>query len=265
MTAGTSDAARKVARHPALARLAKIGFASRGVLYLLMGVLALGIAFGSTSEKADKSGALHIVSATPFGAVLLWVMALGLTALAVWQIADAIVGGHPAKDRVESVARAVVYAMIVVSILGLVLAGQDAKSTDSQTKDATAALLDLPAGQILVILVAIGLVVLGVVWIVEGRREKFMEDMRVTSPRMERPVRTLGKAGYIARGVIAIIAAVFVGKAAIDYDPDEAVGIDGALRALAEAPAGRWLLAAVALGLILFAGYCVAEARWHRT
>ncbi|GIG68490.1 DUF1206 domain-containing protein [Phytomonospora endophytica] len=265
MTAGTSDAASKVARHPALTRLAKVGFASRGVLYLLMGVLALGIAFGSTSQKADKSGALHVVAATPFGAVLLWVMAIGLTALTIWQLADAIAGGRGVKDRVESVVRAVVYALIVVSILGLLLAGKDAASTDAQSEDATAAILDLPAGQLLVLLAAAGLAVLGVVWLVDGWREKFMEDMYVSSPRMRRPVTVLGKGGYIARGIIAIIAAVFVGKAALDYDPDEAVGIDGALRALTDAPAGRWLLAAVALGLILFAGYCAAEARWHRT
>ncbi|HEY1177308.1 MAG TPA: DUF1206 domain-containing protein [Phytomonospora sp.] len=265
MTTGTSDAAGKVARHPALTRLAKVGFASRGVLYLLMGVLALGIAFGSTSQKADKSGALHVVAATPFGAVLLWVMAIGLTALTIWQVADAIAGDHEIKDRVESIFRAVVYVLIVVSILGLLLAGKDAQSTDSQSQDATATVLDLPFGQVLVLLGAAGLAVLGVVWLVEGWREKFMEEMRVTSPRMRRPVTLLGKGGYIARGVIALIAAVFVGKSAIDYNPDEAVGIDGALRVLSEAPAGRWLLAAVALGLILFAGYCVAEARWHRT
>ncbi|MEV0646173.1 DUF1206 domain-containing protein [Phytomonospora sp. NPDC050363] len=264
MTANPSGTAHRVARHPAIAKLAKIGFASRGVIYVLMGVFALGIAFQSSSKKADKSGAIHTVAETPFGSVLLWVMAIGLTALVIWQVADAIVGTDT-KDRVEAVARSVVYTLLVISILGLLLAGKDAASTDSQSKDVTAKLLELPAGQILVFAVALILAVVGVVWIVEGWTEKFMKDMHVTSPRAVRPVTNLGKAGYIARGVIAIVAGVFIGKAAIDYDPKEAVGIDGALRALTEAPAGRWLLAVVALGLILFAGYCVAEARWHRT
>ncbi|WP_061298896.1 DUF1206 domain-containing protein [Herbidospora cretacea] len=259
-------AARRAVQHPMLDRLAKVGFAARGVLYALIGVIALQIAFGgSGGEEADKSGAIHMVAAQPFGSVLLWIMAIGLTGLVVWQIGEAIWGRPKMRDRVESIARAVVYTALVISIVGLLVKGKEAASTDSQSQDATRALLEMPGGQFLVGLLALGVMALGVYWIHEGWTEKFMKDMHVTDPKARTTVVRLGKAGYISRGVVAIAAGVLVGQAALTFDPDKAAGIDDALKSLSETPMGPWLLAAVAIGLILFAIYCFAESRWHRT
>ncbi|MET9340090.1 DUF1206 domain-containing protein [Nonomuraea sp. NPDC003804] len=240
--------------------LTKLGYAARGVLYALIGLVALQIAFGGDGE-ADKSGAIGIVAAQPFGAVVLWLMTVGLAALAVWQAREALSRRGRARDRAESAVRAVFYVLLVVSLLGLLLRGKQAASTDSQSRDVTRTLLDLPAGQLLVGVAALGVIALGLHWIHEGWTEKFMKDMTGGG----QAVRRLGQAGYIARGVVAVAAGVLVGRAAIAYDPGRAVGIDGALKALADAPAGPWLLAAVAVGLVLFAVYCLAEARWHRT
>ncbi|GAA2397174.1 DUF1206 domain-containing protein [Nonomuraea africana] len=239
--------------------LTRLGYAARGVLYLLIGIVALQIAFGSGGE-ADKSGAIRIVAEQPFGVVVLWIMTVGLAALTVWQARETLSGRGRTRDRIESALRALFYALLVVSLLGLLLRGKPAASTDSQSQDATKALLDLPGGQVLVGIAALGLVALGAHWIHEGWTKKFMKDMTGGGET----VRRLGQAGYIARGVIAIAAGVLVGQAAITYDAGKAVGIDGALKSLADTPAGPWLLAAVAMGLVLFAMYCVAEARWHR-
>ncbi|MEV4061787.1 DUF1206 domain-containing protein [Nonomuraea dietziae] len=239
--------------------LTRLGYAARGVLYLLIGIVALQVAFGEGGE-ADKSGAIRIVAAQPFGTVVLWIMTLGLAALTVWQTRETFSSRGRARDRIESGLRAAFYALLVVSLLGLLLRGKPAASTDSQSQDATKALLDLPGGQVLVAIAALGLIALGVHWIHEGWTKKFMKDMTGGGET----VRRLGQAGYIARGVVAIAAGILVGQAAITYDSDKAVGIDGALKSLAETPAGPWLLVAVALGLVLFAAYCVAEARWHR-
>lgn len=263
-----SGAARRATDNPALNKLAKVGFAARGVLYALIGIVALQVAFGvggSGKGDADKSGAIQMVRDQPFGEVLLWVMAIGLAALAVWQIGEAIWGNPKVKDRVESAARAAVYVLLVVSMLGLVLNDKKVSSTDKQSEDATKALFELPAGQILVALLGLGVIALGVYWIHEGWTKKFMRDMALTSARARPLVTRLGMAGYIARGVVAIAAGILIGKAAVTYDAKEAVGIDGALKSLADTPAGPWLLVVVALGLILFAAYCFAEARWHRT
>ncbi|GAB3897350.1 hypothetical protein GCM10027612_53420 [Microbispora bryophytorum subsp. camponoti] len=164
----------------------------------------------------------------------------------------------------EAVAKAVVYAALVFSMVALLTRDKAASSSDSQSQDATKTLFELPGGQFLVGLMALGVIALGVFWIYEGWTEKFMKDMYVTGPRARGLVVKLGKAGYIARGVIALAAGALIGQAAITYDPDKAAGIDGALKALADTPAGPWLLVVVAVGLVLFAVYCFAEARWHR-
>ncbi|RGA06610.1 DUF1206 domain-containing protein [Microbispora triticiradicis] len=256
-------AARRAADHPALEKLAKVGFAARGVLYAIIGLVALQIAFGGGGE-ADKSSALQIVRDSPLGDPLLWIMAVGLAALVIWQVSEAVWGRPEARERVEAVSRAVVYAALVYSMVALLTRNKGASSSDSQSEDATKALFDLPAGQFLVGLMALGVIALGVYWIYEGWTEKFMRDMHVTEPRTRGVVVKLGKAGYIARGVIALAAGALIGQAALTYDPDKAAGIDDALKALADTPAGPWLLVVVAIGLVLFAVYCFAEARWHR-
>ncbi|WP_405085373.1 DUF1206 domain-containing protein [Microbispora sp. NBC_01389] len=255
--------ARRAADHPALEKLAKVGFAARGVLYAIIGLVALQIAFGSGGE-ADKSSALQIVRDSPLGDPLLWIMSVGLAALVIWQISEAVWGRPEARERVEAVSRAVVYAALVNSMVALLTRNKAAASSDSQSEDVTKALFDLPGGQFLVGLLALGVIALGAYWIYEGWTGKFMRDMQVTEPRARGVVVRLGKAGYIARGVIALSAGALIGQAALTYDPDRAAGIDDALKALADTPAGPWLLAVVAIGLVLFAAYCFAEARWHR-
>ncbi|MET8139682.1 DUF1206 domain-containing protein [Sphaerisporangium sp. NPDC005288] len=125
-------------------------------------------------------------------------------------------------------------------------------------------MFDLPGGQILVALIALALIGFGVSWIHEGWTGKFMRDMHVAEPRAHALVVNIGKVGYVARGVIALAAGALIGQAALTYDPDKAVGIDGALKSLADTPIGPWLLVVIAVGLVLFAVYCFAEARWHR-
>jgi len=259
-------AARRAANSRLLDRLARLGMVCRGVLYALVGLLALQIAFGSSDEEADKGGAINSVAEQPFGTVVLWLMVAGFAALALWQLSEALIGAGETSDRVKAAARTTVYALIVATLLGVVLRSSSAKSSDQQSQDLTASLLDLPGGQFLVGAVGLGIIGLGGYWIYEGVTKKFLEELSTEqmSARSRSIVEKLGLAGYLARGVIAVLAGIFITQAAITYDPDKAKGIDDTLRSFADTPAGPWLLAAVAAGLILFAGYCFAEARWRR-
>ncbi|WP_245651467.1 DUF1206 domain-containing protein [Streptosporangium amethystogenes] len=248
--------------------MARVGLACRGVLYGLIGFLALQIAFGGGSggKEADKTGAIETVAEQPFGMALLWLMVVGFTALVLWQLSEVVIGRGQAKDRVEAAARTAVYGLIVATLLGVVLRGDSGSSTDSQSKDLTAKLMELPAGQFIVGLVGLGVIALGAYWIHKGWKKKFLQDLRTGEmpPKARDLAEKLGMAGYLARGVIAAVAGVFVIQAAITYDPDKAKGIDSTLRSLADTPAGPWLLGVVAIGLLLFAVYCFFEARWHR-
>ncbi|MFD1935057.1 DUF1206 domain-containing protein [Nonomuraea mangrovi] len=256
--------ARRAADSPAINKLARVGLVCRGVLYGLIGVLALQIAFGGGEAEADKGGAMATVAALPFGAVILWIMVVGFAALTVWQACEAIFGAHEPKDRIEAAGRAVVYAFICTALLTMLLAGKGS-SDDQKSQDLTGKLLALPAGQIIVGAIGLGIVALGVYWVWCGIKKKFREELRPMPPRARTVMDRLGLAGYIARGVIAVAAGIFVIQAAVTFDPDKTRGIDATLRSFADTPVGPWLLVLVALGLLLFAGYCFGEARWRRT
>ncbi|MBO3746203.1 DUF1206 domain-containing protein [Streptosporangiaceae bacterium NEAU-GS5] len=245
-------------------RFARVGLVCRALLYGLIGVLAVQVAFGGGGHEADKSGAISTVAGLPFGAVILWIMTVGFAALAVWQASEAVFGAREAKRRVESASRVVVYAVVVYSLLRVLLSGHG-KSDDQQSRDVTGMLLGLPAGRFIVGIIGLGLVALGVYWVWYGYKKKFRRELGPMSPRASKVMNRLGMIGYAARGLIAALAGVFVVEAAITYDPDKAGGIDATLRAFAETPVGPWLLLVVALGVLLFAAYCLGEARWRRT
>lgn len=260
-------AARQATNSRTFDRLTRFGLLCRGVLYALIGALALQIAFGGGGKEADKTGAVRTVAEQPFGTVLLWLMAVGFVALAVWQLSEALMGAGEVKDRVESAAHVVVYGLAVGTILSFLLRGTTGKSTDSQSKDLTAMVMDWPGGQLIIGAIGLGVIAIGVYWIHEGVKKKFLGKLRTgeISPRARGVVAKLGMIGYCARGVIAVAAGIFFINAAISYDPDEAKGIDSTLRAFADTPFGPWLLVVVAVGLMVFAAYCFCEARWRRT
>ncbi|MEO3872772.1 DUF1206 domain-containing protein [Nonomuraea sp. B12E4] len=257
-------AARRAVKSPAMDRLARVGLVCRGVLYGLIGVLAIQIAFGGGGQEADKSGAIGTVAALPFGSVLLWVMTAGFAALIVWQASEAVFGHLKPIERLEAAGRAVVYGVVCFALLTLLLSGKSG-SDDEKSRDLTAELLALPAGQLIVGVAGLGIAVLGVYGMWQGIKKEFRKELRPMPPRARAVMDRLGVAGYLARGLIVMLAGVFVIQAAITFDPGKAGGIDATLRTFADTPAGPWLLAVVALGLVLFGGYCLGEARWRRT
>ncbi|MGI5291478.1 DUF1206 domain-containing protein [Nonomuraea polychroma] len=261
-----TGAARRAARSRALDVATHVGLACRGVLYALVGVVAVQIGLGDRSQEADKAGAISTVAGLPFGAVLLWIMTAGFVALALWQASEAVFGGGKAIERVEAVARVAVYVLVVVTLLSMLTSGK-ASSDDEKSRDVTGALLGLPGGPLVVGAIALTLIVLGAYWVRQGLTKGFREELDLgrMSPRARTAMDRLGTGGYVARGAVAALAGILVGQAAITFDPDKAGGIDAALRRFADTPAGPWLLVVVALGLLLFAAYCFGESRWRRT
>jgi hypothetical protein len=263
-TAGRS--VRAAANSRWLDRTARFGLVCRGVLYVVIGILAVQISFGSGGREADESGAIAALATKPFGMVALWLLLGGFVALGLWQLAEAVFSSDGALARVEAAGRVGLYGVLVASLGKLLLAGEEVKSGDAQARDVTAWLLDLPAGQLIIGAVGIGVCGLGIYWAYKGLSRRFLRDLH--TERMTRRTRSavsaLGLVGYVARGLIGGLAGVFLVQAAVQYEPDRAKGLDATLRSFADAPLGPWLLTAIAVGLLLFAGYCLAEARWHR-
>ncbi|MFF5505625.1 DUF1206 domain-containing protein [Streptomyces roseolus] len=272
-TAGSSwTAARRAARGDVVRTGARVGFAARGVLYLLVGVLAVRIGLTGTNEQADRGGALTEVAATPFGAVLLWALGVGLAGMAVWRLSEALFGsagpkGDGAGKRLLSGARFVFYG--VSSFLVLAFAAGDrssgAGSTDRQSQDITGRLLALPGGQWWVGAVAAGFLGAGL-WIA-GRAALRSYRKHLTWDRMSQHQRRFmdvtGIAGGVGRGLVFGAVGYFGLKAAVTFDPKESKGMDDTIRSFAQTPAGPWLLVAVALALVLFGLFSFGQTKWR--
>ncbi|WP_133918063.1 DUF1206 domain-containing protein [Streptomyces sp. NBC_00582] len=264
--------AERAARGSVVKGAARAGFTARGVIYLLVGVLALRIAFGRSGRQADRQGALGEMARQPFGAVLLWALGVGLAGMALWRLSEAVFGaagpdGRSAGKRLLALARCGFYSFVASSVLALAAgSGSGGGSSDRQSRDVTARLLQVSAGQWLVGAAGAGIIVAGV-WI-GGRAvtRAYHEKMRLgaMSPRTRRLVDVTGVGGGAARGLVFAGVGASAVHAALDYDPEHAKGLDDTLRSFAHTPAGPGLLAGVAAGLVLFGLFSFAMARWRR-
>lgn len=259
--ADAERAAPRLSDHPWLERLARVGYAGSGLVHLLIGWIAAGVALGSGGE-ADQGGALQALRDAPFGPFLLWACVVGFAALAVFQALEAVLGtGEDTKDRVKEGGKAVLYAALGVTTLTFAMGG----SSDSgeTSTDLTARLMEAPLGRVLVGLVGLGIIGVGAYHVYKGVAKKFLEDLRTTGGgTVGRGVEISGTVGYVAKGVaLAIVGGLFA-LAAAQADPQESTGLDGALKLLAGQPLGTVLLLAVALGLVLYGLYSFARARY---
>lgn len=255
--------ARRLSDHPWLERLARVGFAASGLVHLVIGWIALRVALGDSSEEADQGGALQLVREAPLGAVLLWVVVAGFLALALFQLLDGLVGGGELKDRAKALAKTGLYAALAVTSLVVALGGDS--DGEETTTEATQTLLSAPAGQVLVGIVGLVVVVVGGWHVYKGVSTSFMDDLTTTGGgRLGRGVEVAGIVGYAAKGVALLVVGLLFALAAWRRDPEEAAGLDGALRTLAQQPAGTVLLLVVAVGLMLYGVYSFARARYAR-
>lgn len=254
--------AGKVARNRWVERLARGGYAAAGLIHVLIGWLAIQVALGRGGE-ADQSGALSSLRSAPAGPALLWICFVGLAMLSLWYVVATVTGGAPGKTRWSTAALAVVYAALAATTFGFARgAGADG---EGRTDDLTATLMGLPAGRVLVAAVGAVIVGVGVYHVWKGLSLKFLEDLRTSGEGAAgKVVRAVGTAGYAAKGVALSVVGVLFALAALRADPEEAGGLDAALKTLAGQPFGRTLLVAVAVGLVLYGVYCFARARYAR-
>jgi hypothetical protein len=270
-TRARSSAARRTANSGgALALLGRAGFLARGIMYIVIGWIALQIAFGHSRQQADRTGALHELSSTPFGVVALWVLVVGFFGMALWRLAEAIwppdAEGRKTAKRVVAVVKGVIYAVLGYGVLKYAIGLGAPQSSNKQSVDLTATLLREPGGQALAVVAGLALIGGGLYLGYQAWREKFRKDLELggLKARTRRIIEWLGRLGGIARGIVFIVAGVFLVVAGVRSQPGQAKGVDSSLRELAATPAGPWLLVLVALGLIMFGLFSCCEARFRR-
>jgi hypothetical protein len=246
-----------------------MGLTARGVLYILIGWIAILVAIGRSSHEADQQGALQLLAGQSYGLVSLWLLGIGFAGYALWRLSEAAFGvtgeGSGAGPRLKSLIRALIYAFFAYQSFKIIT-GAGGGSQAAKQQDLTASVMRHPGGRWLVGIVGLAIVIVGVVLVLEGIRRKFMKFLQLSqlSPRMRRIVERVGMIGTAARGAVFALAGVLVIEAAITYKPAKAGGIDKALLTLRGQPFGEFLLVIAALGLIIFGIYGLCEARWRR-
>jgi len=265
----TARAAREgVIRSRGFEWFSRSGFVARGLIYAIIGVLALKLALGHGGKVTNQEGALHTVARQPFGKVLITLVAVGLGAYALWRLVRAATGHGPegsdtGLERVAALGSGLFHlGMCVIAVR--ILAGSPKES--SSPEKTTAGVLGWPAGTWIV--TAAGLVLIGV-GLFQGYRgltRDFLADSKTEEmgPLVRTWIGWIGLVGYLARMVVSTLAGAFLVKAAVEYDPRKAVGVDGALAELLRQPYGPLLLGLVAVGLIAFAVYSFSDARFRR-
>jgi hypothetical protein len=265
MTAGAGAAARQVTTSRPFQLVARIGLIIYGVVHLLVAWLAVQVAIGD-GGKADKAGALQSLGSGA-GVWLLWLIAAGLGATALWQLTEAVAargrGGEVTRHRLTYLGEAVLFGYLAFSA-GKIAAGAPTSSTDQVQRGLIGQLLAETWGQAVVVLLGVGVLLAALFVIRHGLSKRFLRHMDVR-PEVHHAVVRLGQIGYTALGVVYGIAGVLVIIAALNADPAQATGLDVALKTLAAQSYGPVLLILIAAGLSAFGIVCFFDARYRHT
>lgn len=239
------------------------GLLAFGVVHLLVAYLAARLAFGSTPEDASQTGALRELAKAPLGPVLLWATSAGLLVIAFWQLMSAFVGHRhlSGKERLRrraaSAGRTVIYAALGWNAASIALGG----SGGDGGKTASATLLSLPLGQVLVGFAGVAIGAVGVSQIVKGVRDTYEQELQGSLSDAQ---RWIARVGHVGKGAsIVIVGSLFL-WAAWTYDADSAGGLDAALQTVRTAPFGPVILVAIAVGFACYGVYCLIWARHAR-
>lgn len=271
MTNATTTQARHAANGDWKETMGRVGLVGRGVMYAVIGLLAIQLALGDASEEASNSGAIEWIAQQPLGKFLLVALTISLFCLAGWRLLDAAVGdpveGDEASDRAEYAIKGVVYAALAVGALSATISnwngngGSGGGSGDSQNQEATATVLEWPAGQWIV--TAVGLGIIGYAIYMFKKHvidEEFLQRLSTSKDWVEK----LGRGGYAARSAIFLVIGWFLTQAGLTHEAGETKGLSGALQEISGQGWGQILLLAVAVGLLAFGLFSLAEAKYRR-
>jgi hypothetical protein len=257
-----SDRAEEVTRHPWFRKAARVGHVANGILHILIGLIAWGLAFGSAPEDADQSGAIQLLAANPLGVGLIWLCAAGCVLLGLWYVSEAIWDRRSALDGVKDAGKAIVYVAIGVMFTVAALGGR--QDSGESTSSASAALMSHPAGAVLLIVAGLVIIGIGGYHVYSGVTQRFMKDLRSSSRRdVSRAISVTGTIGYVAKGIVLALVGLLFVVATLQRDPEDATGMDGALKALLDQPLGPVLLASVGVGLMLFGVFACMRSRYE--
>lgn len=255
-------------------KLARAGYAAKGVVYATIGILAIQVAISAGGKTTGSSGALQSIASQPFGQILLILVAIGLFGYSLWRLIEAIFDPEHRRTDSKNIAKRIGYlfsgiiygALGVQAVMIVTQASSSSQGSGNSTSDWTAKLMAQPFGRWLVALagaitIGVGLYRLYYAYKVKFRRKLNLRELDI---KTEKWVIRISRFGIAARGVIFVIIGFFFLQAFRQYDPSEAKGLDGVLQTLAQQPYGKILLGIVALGLIAYSIYLFVQSRYRQ-
>lgn len=264
---------QKAEFNPVMEALTRLGYGVRGLIYITMGVLAFKVALGKGGAPANQQGAIAVIGQQPAGMVLLWVVLIGLVSYSLWGVIRAISDPlHKGSDLKGLLARAgylfsaASYAILILPTYGYITgAGRTAQST-GQTQQTLVSIMSHPWGHGAVGVVGLVVIVVGLVQIFQGIKSSFDKQFETyaMTAREVRWANQLGRFGTATRGFILVLLSGSLLAAAYQSNSSQSIGIDTALATLLRQPYGIWLLAIVAVGLMVFGVYSLLSAAWFR-
>lgn len=256
-----------------LDKLVRLGYATKGAVYGLIGILALAAAFGSGGKTTDSSGALLTIASQPFGSILLIGTAIGLAGYAIWRLIETFLDpenkGRDAKGigtRLGYLSSGIAYGALSVEAASLALRANRSGGSGNSSADWTARVMAQPFGRWLVGLVGVLAIGLGLYFIYKAYKAKFRRKMDLSelSAQQKNLLIQVCRFGVAARGLVFMAIGFFILQAAYKFDPNEVRGLDGVLQAFASQPFGKVLLAFISLGLVAYGIYLFVQARYLR-
>jgi hypothetical protein len=263
------SSAQRAARRPWVGWLGRAGFAAQGTCFLIIGVLALELAFGNSGRLTDPRGAFIVLAQGGWTRVLLVLLAIGFACYSLWRLAQAVFDRGDMGNSLGGLGRRAIqlgqsflYALLTVAAVRVLLGSR----SGSSPKGAAAGILGWPGGVAIVAAIGVALAIVAAVNVYWGLSRRFMEslDQRVLEPAAKRLLELVGTIGFVALGFVLGVVAWFMLKAAIDYNAGKVVSLGGAMSRLASATYGTWLLAAVAAGLLAYGVFGLLQSRYHR-
>ena len=239
--------------------LARLGYASKAVIYALIGILAAAAAFNRGGRVTDTSGALRVILSQPFGQLLLVILGVGLCGYAVWRFLDAWQDpdrrGHDFSGlviRIGGVIRGLVYGALGLEAFRLVRGLRG--STGRETELWTGRLMALPFGGWLVAIAGLIVAIYGISQLITAIRVHVEDTIDLTGvpPAWRLPLTRVSRFGVGARGVIVAVLGVFLTRAGVTHNPSAAAGTRESMIEIANAVQGRWLLLGIAAGLFAY-------------
>lgn len=277
---GSDRAADLARRHPGLVALARAGWIAKGVVYGLVGILAVPIAVNGldrdqsmgSGQEASQRGAVAEIADSSAGAIALWLVGIGLALYVLWRLFSIALpasnDAHAWATRAGYAVSVVVYSLLAWSAISIARHGgggasaSGRNSEDAKVERFTRDLMEMTGGRWLVGLLGVAVIGLGAYFVHRGATASFRKELEPggVGPVSSQAIVRLGQAGWIGRGVMMLLIGWFIAQAAIDFDPDEAKGIDGALRDATSSTFGALLALVVAVGLVMYGAFCVISS-----